>query len=118
MIEIKEYNFPDTELIKADNPADHYVIWQPESTSLILGQSNKGPESIRAKKAAADKIPIFKRPSGGQAVLISPNTIIISIIQKRDKFQTVKPYVEELQRNLWSEAAISMKAFEQQWGFP
>jgi predicted nucleic acid-binding Zn-ribbon protein len=39
-------------------------------------------------------------------------------VKRNELFQTVKPYIEELQRNLWSEAAISMKAFEQRWGFP
>jgi len=95
MIDIKEYNFPDEELIRSENPADHCVIWQPESISLILGQSNKGPESVHAQKAMADNIPVYKRPSGGQAVLISPNTIIISVIRKREKFQSIKPYFEQ-----------------------
>ena len=39
-------------------------------------------------------------------------------VKRNELFQTIKPYIEELQRNLWSEAAISMKAFEQRWGFP
>ena len=39
-------------------------------------------------------------------------------VKRKELFQTVKPYIEELQRKLWNEAAISMKAFEQRWGFP
>jgi len=38
--------------------------------------------------------------------------------KQRELYKTVKPCVEELQRILWSEAAISMKAFEQRWSFP
>ena len=38
--------------------------------------------------------------------------------KRREVYETVKPYVEELQRKLWSEAALFMKAFEQRWGFP
>jgi hypothetical protein len=39
-------------------------------------------------------------------------------VKRKEVFQTVKPYIEELQQKLWSEAAISMRAFEQRWGFP
>jgi DNA-directed RNA polymerase subunit M/transcription elongation factor TFIIS len=39
-------------------------------------------------------------------------------VKRQEVFQTIKPYIEELQQTLWSEAAISMRAFEQRWGFP
>jgi predicted nucleic acid-binding Zn-ribbon protein len=54
------------------------------------------------------------------ACLTSCDTIveIDDKVKRNESFQTVKSYIEELQKNLWSEAAISMKAFEQRWGFP
>ena len=55
-----------------------------------------------------------------KACLRSCDTIVeIEDREKRKElFQTAKPYLEELQKKLWSEAAISIKAFEQRWGFP
>ncbi len=38
--------------------------------------------------------------------------------KRRELYETLKPYLEELQRKLWSEAALSMKAFEKRWGSP
>lgn len=55
-----------------------------------------------------------------EACLKSCDTIVEmhDRVKQKDVFQTVRPYIEELQRQLWSEAAISMTAFEQRWGFP
>jgi len=55
-----------------------------------------------------------------EACLRSCDTIveIDDRVKRKELFQTVKPCIEELQQKLWSEAAISMKAFEQRWGFP
>jgi predicted nucleic acid-binding Zn-ribbon protein len=39
-------------------------------------------------------------------------------VKRQEVFETVKPYSEELQQKLWSEAARSMRAFEQRWRFP
>jgi len=40
---------------------------------------------------------------------------IDDMVKRKEIFQTVKPYIEELQQKLWSEAALSMRAFEQRW---
>ena len=55
-----------------------------------------------------------------EACLRSCETIveIDDRVKRKEVFQALKPYIEELQQRLWSEAVISMRAFEQRWGFP
>ncbi|MFA6924858.1 MAG: hypothetical protein WC223_11470 [Bacteroidales bacterium] len=79
-IEIQEYNLPDIEIF--NNPRSNYdfIIWQPYDIYLVLGQSNKIEESLFIEKVEADDISVLRRPSGGEAVILTPNTLVISAI--------------------------------------
>lgn len=55
-----------------------FMAFVPAETSVILGQSNSTEMAINKAACKADKIKVMKRPSGGETVLISPKTMIIS----------------------------------------
>ena len=46
-------------------------------------------------RVAADNIPVYKRPSGGESVVLSPNTVIISVLKKGQKLQSPKLYFKD-----------------------
>jgi len=93
--DIKEYNLPDSALYKAKQPGFRYMVWVPDFTCIVLGSSNKIEKSIHTENVQKDNIAVYKRPSGGEAVLLSPNTLIISVIEFRDKLQSVKKYFKK-----------------------
>lgn len=89
MIEVKEYDLADAALIQyamerspalAKDAAMEYrmMVFLPSIRAVVLGQSNTVERSVNLAECARDGISILKRPSGGEAVLISPNTVIIS----------------------------------------
>jgi len=79
MIEVKSYDLKDYSIFNSDKKSD-FLIWQPDKTYIILGRSNRVAEdSVHADKAKKNGIEIYKRPSGGEAVILSPNTLVISV---------------------------------------
>ena len=88
---ILDYDLPDSFLIKKNDYRYHTLFWVPQTTAIIIGKSNKPLDSIHEAEVTNDHVPVYQRPSGGMAVIISPGTLIISIgyktpTQKRSSF--------------------------------
>jgi len=72
------YNLPDEQVLESDKEVD-YLVWQPDRSYLVLGRSNEAVKSLIAGAVDADAIQILKRPSGGEAVLLSPKMLVIAL---------------------------------------
>ena len=77
------YTLPDSILL--DNPVSKLMIWQPEYPVIVIGQSNSPEKYVLMEKALSKKIPVIKRPTGGETVVLTPKMIIISLVLKSDK---------------------------------
>jgi lipoate---protein ligase len=98
MIGVKKYNLPDFDIFESDK--DTFKIWIPDKTYIILGTSNNPEESLNIENVFADSITVYKRPSGGQAVVLTPYTIIVSVllvnsksIQPKDIFEKINSVI-------------------------
>lgn len=58
------------------------LVWQPESTVIVLGQSNTPEKSLITENVEADNIPVTKRPTGGEAVVLTPMMAVITIARE------------------------------------
>lgn len=72
-----EYNLADTDLLH--NKSKKFMVWIPETTVVVLGASNKAETALFLNKIEEDSIPVMKRPSGGQTVMLTPKNIIVSV---------------------------------------
>ena len=72
-----QYPLPDLEILKSENRYDFY-IWQPDKRYIILGRANRPDSSVYIERAKRDNIEIFKRPSGGESVILSPKMLVFS----------------------------------------
>lgn len=77
-VPVEPYNLPDLSLLK-DKEGFSMMVWQPDRKTLVLGQSNKAETSVFCQQAIADGISIIKRPSGGETVILTPETLVIAI---------------------------------------
>jgi lipoate-protein ligase A len=78
MIPIHQYNLPDISIL--ENTGDAYHIWHPQDTYIVLGAGNKPEESLIEEHVLADQIAVHKRPSGGQTVVLTPKTLVVSVL--------------------------------------
>lgn len=76
MIEVRNYDLPDYKLL--DSNKNELLVWIPDNTYIVLGASNKPETSLISENVILDKIRVFKRLSGGHAVVLTPRTIVIS----------------------------------------
>ncbi len=76
--------------------ASHYrcMVWEPGFVAVILGQANSVEEAVYPEAVTSDRVPVYKRPSGGESVVLSPNTLVISILKRGDKLRSPKLYFQ------------------------
>ncbi len=77
MVQVEKYNLPDLEIIQ--NKLQSYKLWIPDNTYIILGASNTPENALNTAAVEEDKITVLKRPSGGQTVILTPQTLVISV---------------------------------------
>jgi len=87
--QIKEYDLPDARLLQAES-GDDYIIWRPDHTAIVMGVSNNPLGSIIIAAVKNDDIPVYKRPSGGETVILTPNTLVISAVLAPVRLQDVR----------------------------
>jgi len=93
-MDISEYDLPDIELLHGEVLSYRFLAWIPAFVCVVLGQSNEAEFSLHVKNILKDNIPVYKRPSGGEAVLLSPRMVVVSILKRGDTFRTPRIYFE------------------------
>lgn len=84
------YNLKDFEIFNNSRSFDHSV-WIPDKTYIVIGRSNNAENSVNLNSAIEDNIRILKRPSGGEAVILSQKTVVISVkLKSSDLLNTHK----------------------------
>jgi lipoate-protein ligase A len=91
---INEYDLPDGRLLREDRAEFCLLPWVPAFTCVVLGQSNKVEEALHVENILNDHIPVYKRPSGGEAVVLSSHMIVVSILERKDTARTPRFYFE------------------------
>jgi len=86
------YTLPDQPLMDSDASVPAFMVWQPQRSMIVLGQSNRIDTAIHADQAENDGIPVFKRKSGGQTVLLSPGTLVVSVRLISDRQEHPQTY--------------------------
>ncbi len=86
MFQIRKYDLPDIDIFYDETKRTDFFIWIPDDYYIVLGNSNKPQENLIEKNIHADYVPVYKRPSGGETVVLTPNTLVISIKITLEKF--------------------------------
>jgi lipoate---protein ligase len=94
MLQVLKYCLPDINLLEENTK--QFLVWIPDKVYAVLGASNQPEESLLIENILQDNITVLKRPSGGQAVVLTPNNLIIScvftgkkIFQPKDIFHRI-----------------------------
>jgi lipoate---protein ligase len=93
-IDIRPYNLPDAFLF--NGTVDGSLIWKPDDYYIVLGQSNTPEKSLVLENILSDNIPITKRPTGGEAVLLTPEMVVVSIARRFTGFTSSKYFFNKI----------------------
>ncbi len=94
-IKVKKYNLPDSYLFENNVDTPLVKVWIPEETCIVLGRSNNQLDSLFIEKVIEDNIPVYKRPSGGETVLLSNKMLVLSISVRQTALKSGKSYFEK-----------------------
>ena len=61
-----------------------------------MGQSNQADTAVNTDISEADGVMIFKRPTGGQTVILTPRTIVISVRLLSEKLDNPQVYFKRI----------------------
>jgi len=86
---LSEYDLPDAFLFREGTAG--YLVWQPEETVIVLGQSNSIESALYSDAVAKDGLHVTKRPSGGETVMLTPSTIAFTVAKR---FPVMIPFKE------------------------
>ncbi len=78
IVDAKHYNLQDFTIFTSTKDFDFFV-WQPDKTYIVIGRANTVDASVFMEEAYKDGVEILKRPSGGESVILSPKTMVISV---------------------------------------
>jgi lipoate---protein ligase len=94
MIQYKEYDLPDFNIYKKGEST--FYIWQPDKNYIVLGTSNRPEDALIISNILKDNITVYKRPTGGQAVVLTPKTLVVSVLQKESNIRAPKVLFEKI----------------------
>lgn len=63
-----------------------YRSWQPEGIIVVLGRANQAELETWQERCQEELVPIIRRRGGGGTVVLSPGTLVISLV-KRVRYQ-------------------------------
>lgn len=90
------YPLPDLALIDPEATGNAFMVWQPAATVIVLGQSNQAESAVHTELAEQDGIPVYKRHSGGQTVILSPRTLVISVRLIAERLDNPQVYFKRI----------------------
>jgi lipoate-protein ligase A len=95
---MNSYPLPDQALIDAEATTDAFLVWQPEQTVIVLGQSNQPETAVHIDLAEQDGIPVYKRHTGGQTVILTPRMLVVSVRLISDKLENPQVYFKRINK--------------------
>ncbi len=89
---LTEYNLPDADLLADKDTAYRFLVWQPDHVCIVIGRSNRPETSLYLANVTTDGVPVYQRRTGGQSVVLTPEMLIVSLMQNGPTVMEAKRY--------------------------
>ena len=91
---VTPYNLTDAALFSGTG--DGLLVWRPDDIYIVLGQSNTSEKSLIEENVTADRIKVTKRPTGGEAVVLTPRMAVITVAREFSERTGSKEFFREV----------------------
>jgi len=91
---IRPYDLQDMDLLRAPAGQPGITVFVPDTTAIVLGKGSDPEKAVKWDRLADDPVDVYQRPSGGESVIISENTVIIAIVINGEKLRNPSIYFE------------------------
>jgi len=93
---VTPYNLTDAALFSG--AGNGLLVWQPDDVYIVLGQSNTTEMSLISENVTADNIKVTKRPTGGEAVVLTPRMAVITVAREFSEMAGSKEFFREVNK--------------------
>ena len=101
-IKVRQYTLADSYLLENDVKEFSSIVWIPNETCIVMGRSNNPIDSLFIDNVITDDIPVYKRPSGGETVVLSNKMIVLSVAVEQTDFKSGKSYFKNYNNKIIS----------------
>lgn len=90
MLTLHPYKIPDQSLFEQQTSG--ILVWVPDKTYIILGQRDSIESAVEEEAAIRENAIVMKRPSGGHSVVLTSETVVVSMISYSHSLTAIKPF--------------------------
>ena len=101
-VTVRKYALPDSHLFENNIIKSPSIVWIPNETCIVMGRSNNPVDSLLIENIITDNIPVYKRPSGGETVVLSNKMIVLSVAVEQTDFKSGKSYFKDYNNKIIS----------------
>lgn len=91
---LRPYDLPDAHVFNSDGGG--FMLWKPADTCIVLGQSNTPERSLFTENVLADNVPVTRRPTGGEAVIVTPSMMMITVAREFEGMPSPAAFFREV----------------------
>jgi lipoate-protein ligase A len=91
-LEIRDYDLADRDILERVDTAFAFLVWQPAREFIVIGKGNKPEQALFDETILADGLPVLRRPSGGEAVILTPDMLCVSAVRNTTAQQPSRWY--------------------------
>ena len=74
------YTLPDALLLEDRDSAYRALAWIPPEPAVVLGCSSSLEKAVEEAQVCGDGIRVYRRPSGGESMFLSPRMAAVSLV--------------------------------------
>jgi len=94
MIKFERYNLPDAMLLDKNNKVPAMITWVPDRSMAVIGHGSKMEEELNLDAIKDQNIPVYKRPTGGCSVVLTPRMLAVSFAVYSEEQMKSKKYLD------------------------
>ncbi len=83
---------PDTELLRSGDFSGGYKVWVPDHLMVVIGKGSDPNLELKPDPISEDSVPVIRRGTGGCAVVLSPEMVVVSFVLKNDNDKKQEEY--------------------------
>jgi lipoate---protein ligase len=91
-LSILPYDLPDAQLLQPQAKGAACATFVPSQIMVVIGKGSQIEQELNLPHIAADGVPVLRRPSGGCAVVLTPNMLAVSFVRYETKQQKSAEY--------------------------
>jgi len=96
------YSLPDLAFFHSRETEVDAMCWVPDRRIIVLGRGSRPEHAFFPEEAVRQNVLVMRRPSGGETVLLSPDTILIAAVRTGIKLQSPHRFFAEFNQRVIS----------------